>query len=58
MYGVLLKFYFNCNFFFGELLGDGIDLPYQVDIANCTIKPCQFSRGKDASVQIDFFARM
>lgn len=42
------------TFFF---VGDGIDLPYQVDISNCDVQPCQVPRGTDATLQIDFFAR-
>lgn len=36
---------------------DGSELPYQVDIANCTVQPCPLLRGSDAVVNIDFFAR-
>lgn len=49
------KFLFNLTFF--VILGDDIALPYQVDIANCTVQPCQVPRGSDATMIIDFFAR-
>lgn len=39
------------------ITGDGAELPYQVDIANCTVQPCPLVRGSDAVLKIDFYAR-
>lgn len=34
-----------------------VDLPYQVDISNCTVQPCPFLRGSDVTLKLNFVAR-